>query len=202
MKRVGIALAAASLALFSTTASASGSVNNSVSLNWASGGHYAYGCGDAGGSRAISDFYIIARGPHVRKGGTLTVVVNAGSQDLQLNVDGSGWIGFKTPEIEVGQDRKKMSVRARGGAAINAGPNHKNKPWNKDGWHTRGFAIFVEKPSNVSPDYRIIGPTVGGSSDLPRPHGSEPGLGLSVFDRKVIYAEVTLAALDRGCANW
>ncbi len=201
MKRVGNALVAATLVLFSTTASASGSVNNSVSLNWVSGGHYAYGCGDAGGSRAISDFYIIARGPHVRNGGTLTVNVTASHTDLQLN-DGDGWKGFKIVNIEVGQDRKKMSVRAQGGVAINLGSNHKHRPWNKDGWHTRGFAIFIEKPSNVSPDYRIIGPTVGGSSNLPRPHGSEPGLGLSVFDRKVIDRGVTLAVLDRGCAPW
>ncbi|MCY3985934.1 MAG: hypothetical protein OXF23_02690 [Candidatus Dadabacteria bacterium] len=82
------------------------------------------------------------------------------------------------------------------------GSNHKHRPWNKDGWHTRGFAIFIEKPSNVSPDYRIIGPTVGGSSNLPRPHGNESGLGLSVFDRKVIDRGVTLAVLDRGCAPW
>ena len=111
-------------------------------------------------------------------------------------------MGHRINGIQVGADRIRMSVRAGAGTAINTGANHKSRPWDRDGWHTRGFAIFVEKPSSPDPDYNVIGPTVGGSANLPRPRGNESGLGLSVFDRKVIYGGVTLAALDRGCAPW
>ena len=195
--------------IFSPISAHAGSKNNSLSLNWDSGGWSAHGCGDSGGSRAISDFYVIARGPHVRNGGMLTVNVVTSSNDLEIRNQGSWTTG--PVEVMVSQDRLRMSVRAREGTAIHTGP-YSSRPWDNRSIRGRGFSIRLEKPSSPNPDYNIGGPRIESNNGfgfrLPRPNAGEPGLGLTVITKKIqvesrIYgAPKIFLPQDRGCADF